>query len=313
MKKILFLSVLFAFLIGACEPIVITPTPPAGSELVVSFSDGRTIEGLIWSPSGQELAFATFDPPAGKGLIYIVDLRTHILRTLGNPNYIRVESWSPDGKYIAYSVLDEIYIIPVEGSGEPQRLSSGQVASFSPDGKQVAIVENTGPANRITSSLKILELDTHQETTIFSSVFEKFSLTYLSWSPNGTKLALALPTEEQVKGKYQQDIYLFDMEKQELSRFTFGGHNAYPRWSPTGKQIAYLSSTNFSFSIIISQVDGGCKIELSGISNPRNLAWSPDSRYLAYSLGIDTYEGIYTVDLAAIFGSDFADTGPQCP
>jgi Tol biopolymer transport system component len=47
---------------------------------------------------------------------------------------------SPDGRLIAFSTLGSIYVQPFDGSAAPRRLGAGFQPSWSPDGKQLALV-----------------------------------------------------------------------------------------------------------------------------------------------------------------------------
>ena len=56
------------------------------------------------------------------------------------------------------------------------------------------------------------------------------------WSPNGTQLAVMLGTG------YDMDIFLYDLEGSGRINITnHGSYDFYPRWSPDGRYIAFLS------------------------------------------------------------------------
>ncbi len=50
---------------------------------------------------------------------------------------------SPDGTTLAFSALGSIYLMPLDGTGEPRRLAGGFQPSWSPDGAQIAFVRWT--------------------------------------------------------------------------------------------------------------------------------------------------------------------------
>ena len=113
-------------------------------------------DGLpIWSPSGKEIAFRS-DRGEGYDNIYIrpADGTGEPVLLVDNPLDERPNDWSPDGKYLLYSVNDEetgwdIWYLKrkEDGSGfEPvpflQTSFSEREAQFSPDGRFVAYVSN---------------------------------------------------------------------------------------------------------------------------------------------------------------------------
>lgn len=310
-KPLFSILVPIVFLLISCTPPVETSTTPTGSDLVFSLSDGRTVGRPVWSPTGQELAFTIFDPDNGKGEIDIVNKSTHAVRTLVDQDYVRAPSWSPDGKYIAYNYLREIMMVPVDGSVVPRSLTSGQIAAFSPNGKEMAIFDNDGTASSSTYILKILDLETANEKTVFSRSAGNQDIFDLSWSPDNKRLAFSLPPEKSDSGNAQRDIYIYDLETENLLQYTFGDDNFFPTWSPQGNQIAYLHrpTTQAYVSIMISLVDGSCKVEVPNINHALSLAWSPEGSYLAYT----EPTSIYLLDLALIFGENFRTIGPKCP
>jgi serine/threonine-protein kinase len=69
-------------------------------------------------------------------------------------------------------------------------------------------------------------------------------------SPDGTKIAFVIGT-----GK-DYDVWIYDIANNTTNRFTFGGQNRSPVWSPDGKRIAYANNPSENTSIIIRQADG---------------------------------------------------------
>ena len=120
-------------------------------------------DGLpIWSPSGKEIAFRS-DRGEGYDNIHIrpADGTGEPTLLVDNPLDERPNDWSPDGKYLLYSVNDEEtgwdlwYLKRKEdGSGfEPvpflQSSFSERAAKFSPDGRFVAYVSDESGRNEV--------------------------------------------------------------------------------------------------------------------------------------------------------------------
>jgi Tol biopolymer transport system component len=310
-KQILNIIAFITVLLTSCTPPIESPGPQAGSDLLFSSPDERIVGDLIWAPTGKELAFTVFDPWAGNNEIDIMDLNTGDVRTLIDQDGVEAQSWSPDGGNIAYNLYREIWLISVDRSMTPNLLGSGQIAAWSPNGKQMAIFENVGTGSLGVYVLKILDLETGIEKNVFSINVGNQEIFDLAWSPDNTRLAFSLPPEKPDSGDNKRNIYMYNLETEELSQFTLIDDNYLPTWSPNGKQIAYLhkpSSTGPS-SIIISQADDSCKVTVPGINDVGDLAWSPEGSYLAYT----QHTSIYLLDLALVFGEDFKTVGPECP
>ncbi len=96
------------------------------------------------SPQGKKIAYTTFP---GNLWVSAAD-GSDPIRLLESWNAPRLE-WSPDGKWLAYSVKDDyfnsdIYIIAVDGSSPPVNISrhpdNDLMPSWSPDGRRLAFI-----------------------------------------------------------------------------------------------------------------------------------------------------------------------------
>ena len=96
-------------------------------------------------------------------------------------------------------------------------------------------------------------------------------------SPDGRRLALGADTG---KG---QDIYVYDMQRDAMSRLTFDGKaNAWPLWTPDGKHIIYGSLGGRSLWWIRADGAGEPQRLLEGKNPLFPDSLSPDGRRLAY-------------------------------
>ncbi len=89
-----------------------------------------------WSPDGQSLAFCS--NRGGGPQIYVMNVESGNVRRLTyRGDYNTSPSWSPKGDAIAYTTRSggfRIMTIPVRG-GDPREIASGEDPSWSPDGR----------------------------------------------------------------------------------------------------------------------------------------------------------------------------------
>jgi Tol biopolymer transport system component len=95
-------------------------------------------------------------------------------------------------------------------------------------------------------------------------------------SPDGRRVAVELDNQ----------IWLYDLSRDTLTRFTFEGDtNQNPVWSPDGKRIAFSSDRAGPLNIFWQLADGSGGLERLTTSNNNHfpLAWSPNGDVLAFT------------------------------
>lgn len=101
-------------------------------------------------------------------------------------------------------------------------------------------------------------------------------------SPDGKNIAFVLSTIDYEEDKYERNIWMADTETGVLNQFTHGkGTDTYPRWSPDGSKLLFLSSGREPEKkgqlYVISRWGGEARLVAEteeGISNPE---WASDS------------------------------------
>ena len=105
----------------------------------------------------------------------------------------------------------------------------------------------------------------------------------MALSPNDTKIVatIADPTSG------TRDLWQYEIGRRVWTRFTFNpGTETTPLWSPDGRSIVYASNEGGHWSLIqrSSNDDSNEKVLLQSDHNLYPDGWSPDGRFIAYSL-----------------------------
>lgn len=143
----------------------------------------------------------------------------------------------------------------------------------SPGGKKVAYIsfKDGNPAvfikNLITGHTKKLYLPGPAD--------------FVSWSPNGKKLALAL-----TPGHYNTQIYTVNADATDLKRLTNTfGINTSPSYSPNGNRIVFVSNRGGSPQIYVMNSNGSNvhMISFNGSDYNSSPEWSPNGKKIVFT------------------------------
>jgi serine/threonine protein kinase len=106
----------------------------------------------------------------------------------------------------------------------------------------------------------------------------------LALSPDGRILALTLIGEP-------LNVWLYDLARDTLSRFTFEGDNRDPIWASDGRRVIYVAGRENRFHLRWKPIDGsGAEEELASMDRvPMAYSCSPDDRWLSYSAANTVY------------------------
>src|SRR5882724_6170361 len=105
----------------------------------------------------------------------------------------------------------------------------------------------------------------------------------LQFSPDGNRLAFVVT--EPAKGERRaRHIWLYEERSGAIRQFTYSAKSEFlPRWSPDGKQLAFLSDRDEQQQVYAMRADGGEASALTqGKRGVRNFAWSPDGKQIAF-------------------------------
>jgi len=105
-------------------------------------------------------------------------------------------------------------------------------------------------------------------------------------SPDGKRVAYTISDVDAEKEKEYSAIWLMNLASGETHQFTGGtAVDAQPRWSPDGKQIAFLSTRSEKPQIYLIPVDGGEARAVTSLKQGVGgaPAWSPDGKQIAFT------------------------------
>jgi serine/threonine-protein kinase len=99
-------------------------------------------------------------------------------------------------------------------------------------------------------------------------------------SPDGRRLAVGV-------FRLNDELWIYDFERGTFTKLVSGWDNTSPVWTPDGARVAFTSSREGSWSIFWILADGsGAPERLTDMAgDPWPESFSPDGRYLAFSVG----------------------------
>lgn len=223
-------------------------------------------------------------------------LSSNLQRLTFGPGLEDEPTWSPDGKFLAYTTDErgnlDVVVQPLAG-GETLKIAAGDAdeaqPAWSPDGSKIAFVSAQDRGGRIHHILAAGALtaflggrggDLFVAPALGGAASKLVENGYFpAWSPDGKKIVFS----SERAGKW--DLWVVSSEGGTPTRLTDDTQIDYQAsWSPDGKWIAYGSGTAARFDLRVIPADGGAPQSVdSGTSWVLRPAWSSDSRSLVYS------------------------------
>jgi Tol biopolymer transport system component len=219
----------------------------------------------VWSPDGTKIAFVSERPGAGFAIFMMNADGTNRTAITTLTSYFSYPaywdpsfwvdrnvawsmSWSPDGKRIVFQDSGGLVMVNII-DGNRQELTNGRdlEPSWSPDGSRILFSRYIYPdANHIYGG------------NILHTI-----------KPDGT-----------------------DLRELPNGNLTDGWDDSYAKWSPSGDKIAFaVNAWDFGQNIFTANADGtnrkffdGCNSWLDTNCNRDNPGWSPDGKFIVYSI-----------------------------
>lgn len=259
------------------------------------------------SPDGQWIAYtlSTIDKEGDKREtdLWMVswDGKQNIQLTHG-PESAGSPRWSPDGKYLSFTSSrpgkakgSQVWLLDRRGgeafqlTGVKQKLSEYR---WSPDSKRLVLVMRESDEPETDSAKTPATPPKPKPIVIDRYHFKQDMEGYLS-------------------GVSKSRLYLYDIDAKKAGLLTTDQKfdETGPAWSPDGTKIAFVSNheadpdrTHNSDVFVVDARPGSAPLKLTNHPGPDGgrLAWSPDSRFIAYTQGSDPKFSAYNLNRLSI-------------
>lgn len=107
-------------------------------------------------------------------------------------------------------------------------------------------------------------------------------------SPDGNSVVYVRRSNDIMSDRTRSQLWRIDTDGQNHRPLLSSTENAAsPRWSPDGKQLAFVSSSTGSSQIHLRWMDNGDVAVVTHLqSSPSSLSWSPDGKWLAFTMSV---------------------------
>ncbi len=231
---------------------------------------------FAWSPDGNRLAFGSF---SGDVLLFDASTGGHI-RSFSCNSAVDSVAWSPDGKFLATATRGQSIRIWDSRTGRETRILKGhtgwvRAVAWSPDGRRLLSGASDG-------TVKIW--DPHKEAGSFTARPSLGTVCSVYWGNS------SVHDDRMACGQTDGTIQIYNVTTGEQV-LHLPGHSQCVfqlAWSPDGR---HLASRSLDRTIKVWDIANSRVLCESGYSAQKTTcacAWSPDSKRLAYSGGLDT-------------------------
>ena len=117
-------------------------------------------------------------------------------------------------------------------------------------------------------------------------------------APDGRSVAYVRMRMDIKTDRESGAIWLTGIDGKHARPLSGAASSSMPRWSPDGARIAYLAPASGSTQLFIHWADSNVSAPISHFTeSPQNLAWSPDGRWLGFTMAVPAEHKPLKVDL----------------
>jgi serine/threonine protein kinase/Tol biopolymer transport system component len=273
-----------------------TETPPLAFDTPVPATDTPVPPTKTPGPTSGRLAFTS--KRDGNPEIYVVDLAGGSpVRLTNNQANDWLPDWAPDGAAGASRIAFtsnrqggyDLWAMAGDGSGALALVTTDawdDYARWAPDGRQLALSTTSLTQGVANSEIFVRRADGQLVQRTSSTAEDQWP----DWSPDGR-----IVYTEGFKGSSNWDILIMSTDGSNWSVWLGGpACDVQPTWSPDGQWIAFLRvprDTNGNGQVDeldagdvwVGRVSGGELRQLTSGAWASTPAWSPDSRWVAFT------------------------------
>lgn len=185
--------------------------------------------------------------------------------------------WSPDGRWLVYASRSDIWAVPAAG-GKARRLTdyrhgdSGPI--FGPQGRRIYFLSG----RRVFHNLCYTTLDGEWPTPL--THFEA-DVSDPQPAPDGKTITFVYHPQDDLS---RSEICLVPADGGDVRHLTGTPRvrDFYPRWSPDGRHIAFLSNRSDWQEVYLLDVTSGGLRQLTAVNaDVHSIAWSPQGEQMA--------------------------------
>ncbi|WP_207504391.1 S9 family peptidase [Telluribacter humicola] len=247
-----------------------------------------------WSPDGKYLSFVSSRGDLDQSQIWLMDRRGGEAKKVTDFKHeLQAYTWSPDGKKLLLEVKQ--LVDTSTNKKVPDPIVTDRY-KFKQD------VE--GYLRREPIHLYLFDIATKKIDSLTTGPYNETSAV---WSPNGSQIAFVSNRTEDPDRNVNSDIWVMDARPGATPRklTTWAGSDSSPRWSPDGKQIAYIRSSSEAYTMygqphlaVVPAAGGTPKVLSQTLDRDvANHRWTPDGHALVALVDDDRQSYIAQFDI----------------